>query len=113
MINNILIHDPSGLYMRLIYLKFPEFNNIFYSNDMESLHNIDYKNFALLIIFINSTDDLLDFAFLNSLNTKKMVGCGCTSIYKKLLFFPEIDLFNLIAPKKDLIKLLYNNIYRI
>lgn len=41
-----------------------------------------------------------------------MVGCGSTLIYKRLLFFPEIDLFNLFTPKKDLIKLFYQSINR-
>lgn len=59
------------IYMRLIYTQFPGYSNIFFSNDLESLHKLDYKKFSLLIVFINSTDDLFDFAFLNSKKTKK------------------------------------------
>lgn len=104
--NNILIHDQSGIYMRLILSKFPYSDALVFTNKLDQMHEIDFNEFSLIITFINNYDDLGDFAFLNGKNINQLVCCGDSAIFKKLLMFPEIDLINLSLPKNDLCKLL-------
>lgn len=104
--SNILIHDSSGVYMRLINVNVKGYQNIFFTNKIDDMDLVDFNKFSLIIIFVNDVDDLFDLAYLNSKPVKKIVGCGNKSFYRKLMFFPDIELFSLITPKEDLLVLL-------
>jgi hypothetical protein len=104
--NNILIHDSSGVYNRFINDKFEECKNIFFVSKIDEMDGVDFNKFSLIIVFVNDVNDLFDFAYLNSKPIKKIVGCGNSLFYKKLLFFPDIELFNLFTPKESLLVLL-------
>jgi hypothetical protein len=111
---NILIHDTSGVYMRFVSSKLRTNDSIFYTNDLENLYNVDFDKFTLLVLFINETEDLLDLAYLNSKNINMLVGANSsTFIFKKLLFFPNVVLFNLLIPKEDMFNLLKMHIEKL
>ncbi|MFC4740015.1 hypothetical protein ACFO3U_08410 [Flavobacterium ponti] len=110
--NRILIHDTSDVYIKLINTKFLNCENIFYTNNMFNFDNIKFDEFSLIIILVNSYDDLVDLAYLYRLkNVRLVVGSFTKSIFHKLMYFPDIDLFDLNTPKKDLIKIIKGHIY--
>lgn len=49
--NNILIHDRSGIYMRLIHSKFPYNDALLFTNKLDQMHEKDFNEFSLIITF--------------------------------------------------------------
>jgi hypothetical protein len=109
--NNILIHDTSNIYVKLINTQFSNQGNIYYTNSMYNFDNISFEAFSLIIVFVNSYDDLIDLAYLYRVRSVRLVVASFTkAIYYKLKYFSDIDLIDLNTPKKDLIKLLKGHI---
>jgi hypothetical protein len=67
--------------------------------------NVDFDTVSLIVLFVNYTEDLHDFAyFISKTDAHKLVGTGNDIIYNKLMLFNDVHLFNLITPKEELIK---------
>jgi hypothetical protein len=101
---NILIHDNSGVYIDLIRENDIENENIFFSNSIYNFHNVNFNNFSLIILFINTLEDLIDFAYINNIpDVTIYVGAANINISNNLQCFGKINLFDINAPKKYII----------
>jgi hypothetical protein len=102
--NQTLIHDTSGIYIDLLRESGIENENIFFSNSIYNFHNLDFNKFSLIILFINTTEDLIDFAYLNNIpDVTKYVCAANINIKNKLQCFSKINLFEINAPKDYII----------
>jgi hypothetical protein len=101
--NQILIHDTSGVYLNLFKKNAIENKNIHFSNSIYDFINIDFNKFSLIIHFINTKDDLLDFAYINNIpNVTKYIGAANVNVKSTLQCF-SVNLFEINAPKKEII----------
>jgi hypothetical protein len=101
---NILIHDTSGIYTDLVRTSAIENENIFFTSSIYNFHNIDFSKFSLIILFINTLEDLIDFAYINNIpDVTIYAGASNRNIYNKLQCFSKINLFEINAPKKYII----------